>query len=88
MWWGWLDLRAWASPTGLPLEAEGGNCCLVKGKLGVRLAGRARGGQTRAKGLGEPGSKVQSGASPSPVTGSQAVTEGQTVRLQGGGVDP
>ena len=38
---GWLGLRAWASPTGLPLEAAGGNCSLVKGKLGVRLAGRA-----------------------------------------------
>lgn len=38
---GWLDLRAWICPTGLPLETAGGNWPLVKGNLGVRLTGRA-----------------------------------------------
>lgn len=29
----WLDLGAWISPAGRPLEAAGGNCPLVKGNL-------------------------------------------------------
>lgn len=92
--WGGSGVVGLAGSQGLGLSnraAFGGRrwkLLSCKREAGSQAGWEGEGGQTRAKGLGEPGSKVQSGASPSPVTGSQAVTEGQTVRLQGGVVDP
>ena len=65
MWWGWLD-------QGLGLSnraAFGGRrwkllCC--KTEAGSQAGWEGWVGQNRAKGLGEPGSMVQSGASPGP----------------------
>ena len=67
------------------METAGGNCPLVKGNLGVRLAGRAEWARLELKAQESLGARSRVGL----VQALQAVTEGQMEnRAAGWGVDP